>query len=255
MMIKIFADGANLGQIRELADDPQIAGFTTNPSLARKAGVTRYRAFAEQALRAARGKPVSIEVLSDDFAEMGRQARGIVALGKNAFVKIPVTDSTGKSSAALITELAADGIPLNVTAVFTPEQVKKVGVALSGVQPSRPVFESRKYSKQHQANDLGVPAIVSVFAGRIADAGVDPLVHVATCRKVLREACPRAEMLWASPRQVYDVVLAAKAGCEVITLSPDLIAKLALCGKDLAEYSRETVFAFVADARAAGYEL
>lgn len=252
MAIKIFADGADLEQMRGLAGDSRIAGFTTNPSLARKAGVVRYRAFAQLALDYARGKPVSIEVLSDDFTEMGRQARAIAALGKNAFVKIPVTDSAGKSSESLIVELAKEGVSLNVTAVFTSEQVADVGAALNGFNLVTP--RDRKRVRLRGLEVVG-PAIVSVFAGRIADAGVDPLVHVTECRKVLRYACPRAEMLWASPRQAYDAVLAEKAGCEIITMGFDLIAKLMLRGKDLAEYSRETVAMFAADVRAAGFEL
>lgn len=247
MTIKLFADGADLDAIRRLAADPRIAGFTTNPTLVRRAGHPRYRAFITEALRTARSKPVSVEVLHDDEENLLREARGIVALGKNAVVKVPVVDSRGQALAGAIAILASEGVPLNVTAVFTVEQVQEVGRALSGGKPGR--------RRINTSQGPPAPAIVSVFAGRIADAGVDPLAHVTACREVLREACPRAEMLWASPRQVYDVALAERAGCEVITMTPDLIDKMVLRGKDLAEYSRETAAQFARDAQEAGYEL
>lgn len=234
MTIKIFADGADLVKMRTLVLDPRIVGFTTNPTLARAAGVERYRAFGQKALEIAGTRPVSIEVTSDVLVEMGRQAREIASWGDNAFVKVPVMTSDGMTACPLIRELSAEGVRLNVTAVFTEKQVYEVGRALSRGD---------------------APAVVSVFAGRIADAGVDPTEHVGSCRELLHRACPRAEMLWASPRQVYDAVLAERAGCEIITLTPDLIAKLALRGKDLEEYSRETVEMFVRDAKTAGYAL
>lgn len=234
MVIKIFADGADIGEIERLAVDAHIAGFTTNPTLLRKAGVQDYREFGKGALLAAGAKPVSLEVFADDFYGMRRQALEIASWGPNAFVKIPVVQTDGYSCARLIRALVEDGVQLNVTAVFTEEQVHAVAGAL----------------------DHGTAAaVVSVFAGRIADTGVDPLVTVSVCRRILRQACPRAEMLWASPRQVYDVVLAERAGCEIITMTPDLIAKMALFGRDLSEYSRETVEMFYHDAQAAGYEL
>ncbi len=247
MTIKLFADGADLDAIRRLAADPRIAGFTTNPTLVRRAGHPRYRAFIAEALRAARSKPVSVEVLHDDEENLLREARGIAALGQNAVVKVPVVDSHGQPLAGAIAPLAGEGVPLNVTAVFTVEQVREVGRALSGGKPGR----RRIVTSQGPI----APAIVSVFAGRVADAGVNPLAHVTACREALREACPRAEMLWASPRQAYDVALAERAGCEIITMTPDLIDKLALRGKDLAEYSRETAAQFARDAQEAGYEL
>lgn len=234
-MIKVFADCADWREINTLARDDRVEGFTTNPSLARAAGVTNYREFIADALRMAQGKPISIEVLSDDFTEMHEQAVAIARMSPAAVVKIPVINSEGKSSTGLIEYLAAEGVRLNVTAVFTEEQVVRVGNAL--------------------AHGRAVSPIVSVFAGRIADAGVDPLVHVSDCRHILARVYPEASMLWASARQVYDVELAECAGCEIITLTPPLIAKLSLRGRDLTEYSRETVAAFARDARLAGLVL
>lgn len=232
-MIRIFADCASLSDIRELARNPRISGFTTNPSLARKAGVTNYRDFALEALEIAGAMPVSIEVLSDDFAEMRRQALIIAGLGENAYVKIPVINSRGDSSVGLISELAHEGVRLNVTAVFTFEQIEGVRDAL---RPAR-------------------APVVSVFAGRLADAGVAPQEHIALCGRLLRATCPEAQVLWASSRQVYDLILAERARANIITLAPDLIAKLGLWGKDLNEFSRETVAMFAADAAAAGFSL
>jgi transaldolase len=231
--IKIFADTADLAQMRSMAD-LGAGGFTTNPTLMRRAGVTDYRAFAREALAIAAGRPVSFEVVSDDFGEMERQAREIASWGQNAYVKIPVTDTSGASSAWLIATLAHAGVPVNVTAVFTQEQVEDARSALS----------------------WGVGGVVSVFAGRLADTGADPLSFVRDCTRFLRGPKePRVELLWASPRQVYDVVLAERAGADIITMTPELIAKLSLLGKDPAEYSLETVRMFYADARVAGYAL
>lgn len=234
MAIKVFADGADLASMCRLADDDRIRGFTTNPSLLKKAGVTDYAAFARAALTIAGGRPVSFEVLADDFAEMERQARVIASWGEAAWVKIPVTNTRGEPAYALISKLSRAGVRLNVTAVFTADQVRRVGAALA----------------------VGtVPAVVSVFAGRICDAGVDVAEWLRWYRVDLRIACPRAEMLWASPRQVYDYVLASRAGCDIITMTPDLIAKLSLLGKSLEEYSRETVEMFYRDAQGAGLQL
>lgn len=232
--IKIFADGADSNVIASLARDGKIAGFTTNPSLMRAVGVPLYRAGALVILAAAAGKPVSIEILSDNVKDAEREARGIAELGSNAVVKVPVVNSKGASMVGLIAKLAGEGLPLNVTAVFTRDQVVEVGRALGKAKAS---------------------ATISIFAGRIADTGVDPLKHVSECRKALRDACPSAQMLWASSRQVYDVALAQRAGCEIITLTPDLIAKLQLTGKDLGEYSNETAAQFLRDAAASGYAL
>lgn len=231
MVIKLFADGADLATMRELVLDPKIEGFTTNPTLAKKAGVKNYREFGIKALEIAGDKPVSIEVLADDLAGMERQAREIDKWGPNVFVKIPVMTSRGEPTYPVISRLSKDAIPLNVTAVFTQEQVEAVGHALAG------------------------PSIVSIFAGRIADAGVDPEEHVLACCVVLAQVCPQAKMLWASPRQAYDATLAERCGCEIITMTPDLISKLSLRGKTLEAYSQETVAMFYRDAQAAGYTL
>lgn len=235
--MKIFADGADLAKMREMADDPRIAGFTTNPTLMRKAGVSDYRAFAREALAIASGRPVSFEVFADDHDGIGVQAREISAFDPaRAFVKVPVIYTSGVSTRRVVRELSAAGIALNVTAVFTPTQVSVMAEEL---------------------NLSAAPAIISVFAGRIADAGVDPVQHMESCAEDLDLHCPRAgvELLWASPRQVYDYKLAERAGCDIITMTPDLIAKLALFGKDLDEYSLETVKMFHEDAKAAGYTL
>jgi transaldolase len=230
--IKIYADGAAVDKIAELARDDRVAGFTTNPSLMRASGVQWYRAGAEAILHAARGKPVSVEILADDADNMEREAHGIAKLAKNVVVKVPVVNSRGEYMGPLIRRLCADGIPINVTAVFTVDQVRSVGEAIEGKS-----------------------AIVSVFAGRIADAGVDPLAHVTKCCRALHEVCPGAEMLWASSRQVYDLRLAEQAGCDIITMSVDLLGKMRLLGKDLDEYSRETSAQFHRDAQASEYVL
>ena len=237
LKIKIFADGADLETIRALAADPRVSGFTTNPSLMRRAGVEDYRAFGPAALEAAGGKPVSFEVVGDDYKEMRRQALIIQEWGDAAFVKIPVVTTDGTSTDFLVADLAAAGIALNVTAVFTLDQVHRVCAALEGAAVS-----SRA-------------SIISVFAGRVADAGRNPIEHVRACAQALRQRGSRAELLWASPRQVYDVVLAERANCDIITMAPDLLAKLPLLGKDLYEFSRETAEMFYRDARAAGYAL
>jgi transaldolase len=237
MTIKVYADGADLAKMSELARDPRIAGFTTNPSLARKAGVANYLDFCRAALDAAGGKPVSLEVLADEPQEIFSQGCLLANLAPNVVVKVPVMNTYGKTMTHVIRDLALDGVSLNVTAVFTPPQVQAVGEVLAARGPE----DGR--------------SIVSVFAGRVADAGVDPLQHVYNCRCALSSTCPHAEMLWASPRQTYDLTLAERAGCEIITMTPNLIAKLPLRGKDLTEYSRETVEMFYRDAQAAGFEL
>lgn len=233
--IKIFADGADLAKMREYADREDIAGFTTNPTLLRKAGVTDYHAFAREALAIASGRPVSFEVLSDDHDEMRRQAILISEWGPQAYVKIPITNSAGVSSCSLVAELAQMSISVNVTAVFTAEQAQLAGEALG--------------------RGLLSPAVVSVFAGRIADAGKDPEAYFTECRDAVELASMRTELLWASPRQVYDAVLAERAGADIITMTPDLIAKLPLLGKDLEEFSRETCAMFARDAAESGLVL
>lgn len=225
-------DTADLSEMGKAAGN--VVGWTTNPTLMRRAGVTDYRDFARGALALAGDRPVSFEVFADDFAGMHAQALEIASWGDNAYVKVPVTNTQGQLSVELVSALSGAGVRLNVTAVFTARQTSHVASALS--------------------RGTG-PAIVSVFAGRIADTGLDPVEVVRNCRTLLRNRCPRAEMLWASPRQTRDLVLAEEAGCEIITMTPDLIAKLALLGKDLEEYSQETVAMFYRDARDAGYKL
>lgn len=232
LRVKIFADGADLDGILRMSANPLIKGFTTNPTLMRKAGVDDYEAFARRLLQAVPDRPVSLEVFADDFAEMGRQARVIASWGRNVNVKIPVTNTRQEFTGPLIRQLSSEGIAVNVTAVLTVEQVRRVTECLAP----------------------GAPAIVSVFAGRVADTGVDPVPLMREARQVLA-ARPRAELLWASPRELLNVFQADEAGCDIITATSDILAKLALVGKDLEEYSLETVQMFRRDAVAAGYEI
>ena len=232
LTVKIFADGADVEQIRELAANPLIAGFTTNPTLMRKAGVTDYESFAKQALEIVGERPISFEVFADDFAEMGREARVISSWAENVYTKIPVTDTSGNPSTELISELASEGVNLNVTGLLTLQQVEAVAAAL----------------------DASVPACVSLFAGRIADAGVDPVPMVVEAVSIL-ESLPEAELIWASPREVLNIVQANQAGCHIITVTHDLLAKLPKLGMDLAEFSLDTVRMFHRDAVDAGYSL
>lgn len=232
LRIKIFADGADLDAMLRLAADPRIRGFTTNPTLMRKAGIADYEAFGRRVLAAIPDRPVSLEVFADDFPTMERQARAIAGWGANAYVKIPVTDTTGTSAAPLIERLSADGIALNVTALLTLDQVRATAAALAPA----------------------APAVVSVFAGRIADTGVDPVPLMEEALRILGER-PRAELLWASPRELLNIVQADAIGCHIVTVTGDLLAKLELLGKDLAAYSRETVEMFRRDALAAGYSI
>src|SRR5215475_9369749 len=218
LRIRVFADGADLKNIRELAANPRIQGFTTNPTLMRGAGVTDYKAFSLDVLKVIGGRPVSFEVFADDFPTMEAQAREIATWGDNVYVKIPITNTKGESSGPLISRLAKAGVKLNVTAIMTLDQVKEVGEAL----------------------DPAVPAVVSVFAGRVADTGRDPVPHMAQALELLRNR-PKAELLWASPRELLNIFQADAIGCHIITATPDVLAKLALVGKDLDEYSLETV--------------
>jgi len=232
LRIKIFADGADLDAMLRLAADPRIRGFTTNPTLMRKAGIADYEAFGRRVLAAIPDRPVSLEVFADDFPTMERQARAIAGWGANAYVKIPVTDTAGTSAAPLIERLSADGIALNVTALLTLDQIRATAAALAPA----------------------APAVVSVFAGRIADTGVDPVPMMEEALRILGER-PRAELLWASPRELLNIVQADAIGCHIVTVTGDLLAKLPLLGKDLATYSRETVEMFRRDALAAGYSI
>lgn len=233
--MQIYLDSADLSVMRRWSLDARVAGFTTNPSLARAAGHHgNYIEFAREALHIAGGRPVSIEVLSDDVSEMVRQARVLAELGEGILVKVPIINSEGQSTESAISTLAAEGVGLNVTAVFTRDQAVAAGQALCRGS---------------------APAVVSVFAGRISDAGVDPRIHVGMCMSDLKWSCFRARGLWASARQVYDVELAMQARCDIITLPPALLAKLALRGKDLHEYSRETAAEFARDAYVAGFNI
>jgi transaldolase len=230
--IKLFADGADLNGIARLAADDRIKGFTTNPTLMRAAGIADYRAFAHKLLKLVPTRPVCFEVFADDLPTMQAQAREIASWGPNIFVKVPVSTTAGNFCGPIISALSREGVKLNVTAVMTIDQVVQVRDALA----------------------QGIPAIVSVFAGRIADTGRDPVPRMARAAELLRER-PKAELLWASPRELLNVFHAEAAGCHIITLTPDLINKLALVGHDLDAFSRETVAMFHADALAAGYDI
>ena len=232
LRVKVFADGADIETIRGLAADPLIQGFTTNPTLMRKAGVVDYEEFAREALEIVGERPISFEVFADDFIEMAREARILTALGDSVYVKIPVTDTSGNSSAALVSELSAEGIKLNVTGLFTLEQVRTISAALAD----------------------GVPACISLFAGRIADAGIDPVPAVRAAVAAIADR-PEQELIWASPREVLNIVQADEAGCQIITVTHDLLAKLPSLGKDLNEFSLDTVRMFHRDAVDAGYRL
>jgi transaldolase len=232
LKVKLFADGADLNGIKEMAGTPMIQGFTTNPTLMRKAGVTDYKAFALQVLDIIGGRSVSFEVFADDFKEMERQAHEIASWGRNINVKIPVTNTKGEFCGPLVERLSRDAVQVNVTAVMTVDQVRRVTERLAP----------------------GTPAIVSVFAGRIADTGRDPVAIMAESVDILR-ARPKAELIWASPRELLNVFQADAIGCHIITATNDILKKLSLVGKELDTYSLETVQMFYKDALAAGYSI
>jgi transaldolase len=232
LRVKIFADGADLAGMLEMARQPYIRGLTTNPTLMRKAGIADYRAFAAQVLREIRDKPISFEVFSDDFQDMERQALEIAGWGPNVYVKIPVTNTRRDPAYPLVKRLASRGVKLNVTALMTLGQVREVVAAL----------------------DPAVPSYVSVFAGRVADTGRDPVPMMAAAVELLR-AAPAAELIWASPRELLNVFQADAVGCHVITVTNDVLKKLELVGRDLDEYSLDTVKMFRNDAVSAGFQL
>lgn len=232
LQVKIFADGADLKGIATLAANPLIQGFTTNPTLMRKAGVTDYQAFSREVLQIVGTRPVSFEVFSDDFAEMEKQAREIASWGANVYVKIPVTNTKREFAGPLIRRLAQAGVQLNVTALMTNDQVREVLACLSP----------------------DVASYVSVFAGRVADTGCDPLPAMAEAVRLLK-VNPKAELIWASPRELLNIFHADSIGCHVITVTHDILAKLSLVGKDLADYSLDTVKMFYNDAQAAGFRI
>jgi len=232
LSVKIFGDGADLAGILDLYRKPYIKGFTTNPTLMRKAGITDYRAFALELLQAVPDRPISFEVFSDDFETMRRQAFEITGWGEHVYVKIPVTNTLGESSADLVRELSRAGVKVNVTAILTLEQVREMSAALAG----------------------GARAYVSVFAGRIADTGCDPLPMMAAAVKTLH-AAPNAELIWASPRELLNLFHAEAIGCHIITVTHDILKKVPLVGYSLSQYSLDTVKMFHDDAARAGYAL
>ena len=232
LKIKIFADGADFDGIVAMTKNPLVSGFTTNPTLMRKAGISDYEAFARKLLRVVTDHPISFEVFADDFASMVAQGRIIASWGHNVNVKVPVTNTKGDFAGSVIRTLSGEGVTLNVTAVMTVEQVRAVAEALN---PS-------------------APAIVSVFAGRIADTGRDPVPHMRACKQTLASR-PKAELLWASPRELLNIFQADEIGCDIISVTNDVIEKLRLVGKDLVEYSRETVQMFHRDAVAAAFSI
>lgn len=232
LKVKIFADGADIDAMLKLAENPLVKGFTTNPTLMRKAGVEDYAGFAHKVIAAIPNHPLSFEVFADDIAEMEAQALEIASWGKNVNVKIPVTNTKGESTVPAIRAISAKGVQANVTAVFTLDQVREITDAL----------------------DANTPAIISVFAGRIADTGIDPVPVMAEAAKIMKSK-PKAELLWASPRELLNIYHAEDSGSHIITVAHDILGKLGLIGKDLDEYSLETVDMFYKDATAVGYTI
>lgn len=232
LKIKIFADGADLEGMLKFHAYPYIKGFTTNPTLMRKSGITDYEGFARRVLEQITDRPISFEVFSDEFEEMGRQARKISTWGKNVFVKIPVTNTRGEFSVGLIRSLVSEGIQLNVTALATPGQVQDVSPALGG----------------------RVPSFISVFAGRIADTGREPAPLMKQAVQTMAQY-PNQQLIWSSPRELLNIFQANEIGCHVITVTHDILNKLPIIGRDLDEYSLDTVKMFYTDAQKAGYKL
>jgi transaldolase len=232
LKVKLFADGADKAGMLEMYRKPFVKGFTTNPTLMRKAGISDYRRSAHEILEAIPDRPISFEVFSDEFDAMERQAREIATWGKNVYVKIPVTNTRREPAYDLVRTLTNEGVKLNVTAILTLEQVRAVAEALKG----------------------GAPSNVSVFAGRIADTGVDPVPVMAESVEILKDV-PAAELIWASPRELLNVFQADAVGCHIITATNDILKKLDLIGKDLADYSLDTVKMFYNDAQQAGFSL
>ena len=233
LRIQIYADGADRAGILDLYAKPYIKGLTTNPTLMKRAGIRDYEVFARDILQTVTAKPISLEVFADEFPEMQRQARKIAGWGRNVYVKIPITNTRAESAVPLIRELAAEGVQLNVTAMLTLDQVRAVAQALNPA----------------------VPAVVSIFAGRVADTGVDPMPIMRAAREMLAGQ-PRAELLWASVREVLNIVQAEQCGCHIVTVTHDILAKAAkLLDMDLTELSLDTVKMFAHDAAAAGYRL
>lgn len=232
LKVKIFADGADKVGMLEMYEKPFVKGLTTNPTLMKKAGITDYRAFCKDILNSIKDKPLSFEVFSDDFAEMERQALEIASWGENVYVKIPITNTKQEACYSLVKKLAAKKVKLNVTALMTLDQVRNVVASL----------------------DPNVPSYVSIFAGRVADTGYDPLPMMATAVDILK-AAPASELIWASPRELLNIFQADDIGCHVITVTNDILKKLSLVGYDLDEYSLDTVKMFYKDAIEAGFKL
>jgi transaldolase len=232
LKVKIFADGADKAGMLEMYEKPVVKGLTTNPTLMKKAGIKDYRAFCKDILSSIKDKPLSFEVFSDDFKEMERQALEIASWGDNVYVKIPITNTKQEACYGLVKKLADQRVKLNVTALMTLDQVRNVVASL----------------------DPNIPSYVSVFAGRIADTGYDPVPLMATAVEILK-AAPAAELIWASPREILNIFQADEIGCHVITVTNDILKKLDLVGYDLNEYSLDTVKMFYADAIAAGFKL
>jgi transaldolase len=232
LKIKLFADGADKAHILKLYTNPLIRGFTTNPTLMRSAGVRDYEAFAREILETVKDRPISFEVFADEFNEMERQARKIALWANNVFVKIPVTNTHRHSSIELAGMLAHSGVKVNVTAVLTLDQVRSAAAALAG----------------------GAPSLISIFAGRIADTGRDPIPVMAAAAELV-SAYPNIELIWASPRELLNIFQANDAGCHIITLPEEILVKLENIGKDLQDYSLETVRMFHNDAAKSAYQL
>ncbi|MEW5982071.1 MAG: transaldolase [Acidobacteriota bacterium] len=232
LRVKIFGDGADLAGMKELYAKPYIKGFTTNPTLMHMAGIRDYRAFARQVLESVPDRPISFEVFSDEFDEMERQAREIARWGANVYVKIPVTNTRREPAYDLVRRLSHAGIKLNITALLSLDQVRHVAECLEG----------------------GVPSCVSVFAGRVADTGRDPVPLMATAVEILGQA-PSAELIWASPRELLNIFQADAIGCHIITVTADILKKLPLVGRDLDDFSLDTVKMFYEDAQRAGFRL
>jgi len=232
LKVKIFADGADKAGMLEMHSKPFIKGLTTNPTLMKKAGITDYRAFCKDILTVIQDKPLSFEVFSDDFSEMERQALEIASWGENVYVKIPVTNTKQETCYSLVKKLASQKVKLNVTALMTLDQVSNVVASL----------------------DPNVPSYVSVFAGRVADTGHDPLPMMAKAVDILKTA-PASELIWASPRELLNIFQADNVGCHIITVTNDILKKLSLVGYDLDQYSLDTVKMFYKDAVDAGFKL
>ena len=232
LSIKVYSDGAVLETMLKDLNSGLVSGFTTNPSLMKKAGITSYVGFAKEVLKDIKEFPVSFEVFADDIETMEKEAEKIASLGENVYVKIPVTNSKGESTVDLMKRLAAKGVKINATAIFTLEQVREVVGALKA----------------------GTPGIVSVFAGRIADTGVDPVPIMKEALSICRQK-DGGELLWASPRETYNIYQADELGVDIITCTSDLIQKLSLNGKDLTEYSLETVQMFLKDSTSLGFKI